>query len=489
MNADIDSKLLPQRPDAERHVLGCCMKFDGALNIAVEACTVDGDFFKRLHRQLYRVLIEIDGDPELKLDLFSITDAMQRSAEGLSDADYEYILKLYDDVVTTAGFDSSLELVKDASTLRNVINQARQIISRAVEHKDKPREIVEDAEDRFFQIAQGRVSQDVHSLRDLIGDALEDIRAIHEKRAVKDAISTGYFELDELLTGLHRANLIILASRPGMGKTALGLNIAQRAALEQELGVAFFSLEMSAEELVRRMLCAEARVDSHQVRSGHIGEHDMESFVRVAARLANAPFYIDDTAALTVMELRAKARRLVMQRDVQLIVVDYLQLMTAPHRKPESRQVEVAEISRSLKQLAMELKVPVLAMAQLNRGVTSRTVKSKIPQLSDLRESGAIEQDADVVLFLHRDDYYKVGKEDHLAAGEEAEGPVGFGNQLAQMKGVSQVIVAKQRNGPVGNVYLVFRNKYLRFENLDPSFKPRPAGVGADDGGEVEDPF
>jgi len=481
MEFNTGAESLPKSTEAERHVLGCCLRFTEGLNKVIESGLDVEDFFKRLHRQLFQTIIELESEPDRAVDLLTVTDALRNSPEGLSEADFGYILELRDDAVTKAGLESHIELVRDASTRRKIIETSRRLIGEALDGGDKTSTLLERAEDGFFRIAENRMTQEIKPLSGLVDDALDDIRAIHEKRATEDAVPTGFYDLDELLTVLHKSNLIILASRPGMGKTALGLNIAQRASIERGIGVGFFSLEMSAAELVRRMLCSEARINSHHVRSGRISDRDMEGFVRVAARMADAPFYIDDTAALTVMELRAKARRLVMQREVQLIVVDYLQLMTAPHRKPESRQVEVSEISRSLKQLAMELKVPVLAMAQLNRGVTARAVKSKIPQLSDLRESGAIEQDADVVMFLHREDYYKVGREQGEGEPAQAASPL-------NEEGVSQIIVAKQRNGPVGHRYLLFLKDILRFENLDPSYQPSPMGPGAE-AEEEEPPF
>ncbi|HDR06435.1 MAG TPA: replicative DNA helicase, partial [Candidatus Coatesbacteria bacterium] len=406
------------------------------------------------------------------VDLVTVSDELKRSPEGLSDAELGELVEVRESTASTAGLGSHLEIIQDKAILRSLVKAAAAINESARADADPPARVLEKAEGLILEIAERRMRREVKPLGELVDVAIEEFRAFQEERSVKSEIMTGFYDLDELLAGLHRGNLIVLASRPGMGKTALGLNIAQRIAIDSRTGVGFFSLEMSAEELVRRMLCSEARVDSQKVRRGNVSAEDMKRFIAKVARLSNAPFFLDDTPAISVLELRAKARRLVKQKEVRLIVVDYLQLMTASGRRTESRQVEVAEISRSLKALAKELDVPVLAIAQLNRQPANRP-RSKLPQLSDLRESGAIEQDADVVMFLHREEAYQLSSPGETEPEEEEDYGNGGGlpDDLARLPGISQVIVAKQRNGPVGSVYLVFRKRFMRFENLDRSFR------------------
>ncbi len=477
---------LPASLEAERLTLGAALRYPEAVHRCIEANLRPDDFLKPLHGRIYTAVMNLYSRRDGAIDLVTVSDELRRTPEGLTDSELGYLVEVKESTASTAGMASHLEIIRDKAVLRSLVKAAAVINESARADAEPPATVLEKAEGLILEIAERRMRREVRPLSDLVDSALEEMRALQEGRTTKNEILTGFFDLDEILSGLHRSNLIVLASRPGMGKTALGLNISQRIAIDQGIGVGFFSLEMSAEELVRRMLCAEARVDSQKVRRGLISESDMEKFIGKVARLSNAPFYLDDTPALSVLELRAKARRLVKQKGVGLIVVDYLQLMTAPHRRAESRQVEVAEISRSLKALAKELEVPILAIAQLNRQPVNRP-RSKMPLLSDLRESGAIEQDADVVMFLHREEYYQVSSPGE-AAPEAAEGPDygnggGLTDDLARMPGISQVIVAKQRNGPVGSVYLVFRKSFMRFESLDRSFRtparPSASGEGA----------
>jgi len=474
---------LPSSLDAERLTLGAALRYPEAVHRCIEANLRPDDFLKPLHGRIYTAVMNLYSRRDGAIDLVTVSDELRRTPEGLTDAELGYLVEVKESTASTAGMASHLEIIRDKAVLRSLVKAAAVINESARADAEPPACVLEKAEGLILEIAERRMRREVQPLSDLVEGALEEMRALHEGRSAKNEITTGFFDLDEILSGLHRSNLIVLASRPGMGKTALGLNISQRIAIDQGIGVGFFSLEMSAEELVRRMLCAEARVDSQKVRRGLVSEGDMEKFIGKVARLSNAPFYLDDTPALSVLELRAKARRLVKQKGVGLIVVDYLQLMTAPHRRAESRQVEVAEISRSLKALAKELEVPILAIAQLNRQPVNRP-RSKLPLLSDLRESGAIEQDADVVMFLHREEYYQISSPGETA--EAAEETPDYGNgggitdDLSRMPGISQVIVAKQRNGPVGSVYLVFRKRFMRFESLDRSFRTpaRPAASG-----------
>jgi replicative DNA helicase len=435
---------LPASLEAERLTLGAALRYPEAVHRCIEANLRPDDFLKPLHGRIYTAVMNLYSRRDGAIDLVTVSDELRRTPEGLTDSELGYLVEVKESTASTAGMASHLDIIRDKAVLRSLVKAAAVINESARADAEPPATVLEKAEGLILEIAERRMRREVRPLSDLVDSALEEMRALHEGRAAKNEILTGFFDLDEILSGLHRSNLVVLASRPGMGKTALGLNISQRIAIDQGIGVGFFSLEMSAEELVRRMLCAEARVDSQKVRRGLISEGDMEKFIGKVARLSNAPFYLDDTPALSVLELRAKARRLVKQKGVGLIVVDYLQLMTAPHRRAESRQVEVAEISRSLKALAKELEVPILAVAQLNRQPVNRP-RSKLPLLSDLRESGAIEQDADVIAFIYRDEVY---------------------NEDSPDKGTAEIIIGKQRNGPIGTTRLTFVGQFTRFENF-----------------------
>ncbi len=478
------SMVLPHNAEAEQVILGACLHSLEALTELLESNVKEDEFFRPFHRRVFTTLSELYDTSVPVLDLVTVSDALRQSKAGLSDEEMDYLLEISEATYTVAGLKAYIDILREKAILRTLLLTTSEIKSQIHEGGEDTQAILEGAEHSILDIAARKMKRSVVPLGELVDAALLELESIVIEKKAPDVVKTGFPDLDEILTGFYKNNLIILASRPGMGKTALGLNIAQRAAVDAGVGVAFFSLEMSNKELVNRMLCSEARIESQRVRTGRIDAHDLERFDKVSGRLSSAPFFIDDTPALSIMELRAKARRLVRQQNVGLIVVDYLQLMTVSHRRIESRQMEVAEISRSLKRMAMDLEVPVLAMAQLNRGPTQRT-GSKLPQLSELRESGAIEQDADVVIFLHREEYYKTSEMEDSGAAPEEEGGSKMKHFLKE-DGASVIKVAKQRNGPVGTALLWFKKKISRFENVDPRYLSELRG-GSDRGGDDDD--
>ncbi|MCA9408297.1 MAG: replicative DNA helicase, partial [Candidatus Omnitrophica bacterium] len=333
-------------------------------------------------------------------------------------------------------------IVKEKGVLRKLIKNATQIITSSYDAKEGVEDVVDNAERLIFEIADLKQKQKLVHIKDLVKNSIETLDKLYQRKEHITGIPTTYTEFDNMTSGLQKSDLIILAGRPSMGKSAFAISIAERVGIDKNMGVGVFSLEMSKEQLVQRMLCSQAQVDAHKVRSGFLSPSDWPKLTAAAGRLSEAKIYIDDTPAISVLELRAKARRLKSNYDIQLIVLDYLQLMRSS-TKADSRQQEISEISRSLKALARELSVPVIALSQLSRAVESR--QDHRPQLSDLRESGAIEQDADVVVLLMREEYY---------------------NPTEENRGVTDIILAKQRNGPVGTIKLLFRKEFMRFENL-----------------------
>ncbi|MEI6863483.1 MAG: replicative DNA helicase, partial [Candidatus Omnitrophota bacterium] len=345
-------------------------------------------------------------------------------------------------VPTSANFIHYANIVKNKKMLRGLINAATQIVMSAYDPGQDIESVVDKAEQLIFDVSQKKVSSKFLSLREIIKSSIETIDSLYQRKENITGLATGFRDLDIMTAGLQPSDLIIVAGRPSMGKSALASCIVEHAGVIEKKGVAFFSLEMSKEQLVQRMLCSHARVNAHKVRTGFLSQADWPRLVSAAGKLSEAPIYIDDTPGITVLELRAKARRLKAQFDIKMIVLDYLQLMQGPARS-ENRQQEISEISRSLKALARELNVPLIAISQLSRAVEQRADHK--PQLSDLRESGAIEQDADVVMLIVREEIY---------------------NQTEENKGMADLIVAKQRNGPIGSMKLAFLGEYMRFDNL-----------------------
>ena len=350
--------------------------------------------------------------------------------------------RVADEVPTSAGVGNYAKIVKEKSVLRHLIEASTEIVQDCFESSGDVDELIDEAERRIFAISEQRIRSGFLSMKEIVKSSFKTIESLYEKKEHITGVPTGFADIDELTSGFQSSDLIIIAGRPSMGKTAFCLNIAQHAALKENLTVAIFSLEMAKEQLVMRMLCSEARIDAHRLRSGFLGTTDWPKLSTAAGRLAEASIFIDDTPALSSMEMRAKSRRLKAEKGLDLIIVDYLQLMSGRSRA-DNREQEISEISRSLKALAKELAVPVVALSQLNRGVESR--QDKRPILADLRESGAIEQDADVIIFIYRDEVY---------------------NKESMDKGTAEIIIGKQRNGPVGIRKLTWLEKFTRFEDL-----------------------
>lgn len=453
-------KLPPQNLEAEQSVLGALLLDNDAINRVVEEITAD-DFYRSSHRKIFQAIIDLYQRNEPS-DLVTITTRLKTVGDIDEVGGASYLSSLVDRVPSAANVASYARIVREKSVLRRLIEGATQIAERSFSGEGEVDECLDNAEKIIFDIAQRRLRQGFVSVKEVVKDSFKAIELLYERKELITGVPTGYKEMDRLTCGLQKSDLIVVAGRPSMGKTALALNIVEYAAVEANVVCAVFSLEMSKEQLVQRMLCSRAEVDASKLRGGFLGESDWPKLTRAAGLISEAPIFIDDSPAINVLELRAKARRLQKNCGLGLVVIDYLQLMRGIGRI-ESREREISEISRSLKALAKELVVPVVALSQLNRGVEAR--QDKRPQLSDLRESGAIEQDADVIAFVYRDEMY---------------------NRESPDAGKAEIIIGKQRNGPTGKLMLAFRGNITRFDDLaqgmdDYVEPPAMAGQTADD--------
>ena len=439
-------KQVPQNLDAERALLGFILLDNSALNTVVEQVSRE-DFFSESHRRIFRKMVEL-SENNRQMDVVTLSEELAREGWLEKVGGVAYLAGLSEGVPfgTSANVTEYSRIVKEKSTLRRLINISENIISRAQQEGDDAETMIDLAQGQFFEIASQKVKTGFLGIKDIVKSSFGTIDVLFDRGQRVTGIETGYTDLDNMTSGLQRAELAILAARPAVGKTALALNISAYAAIEKRKSVGVISLEMSKESLLIRLLCAQGRIDSHKLRTGFSSREDWNRMSRALGRLAEAPLYIEDAPALSIMQIRAKARRLAAERGLDLLVVDYLQLITGGGRF-ENRTQEVSFISRSLKGIAKELNIPVLALSQLNRAPEGRT--GHRPQLSDLRESGSIEQDADVVLFLHRPEMYRHRDE------EDGDEPAGK----------TELNVGKQRNGPTGQVNLVFLKPYALFEN------------------------
>jgi replicative DNA helicase len=433
-------KLPPQNIEAEQAVLGAVIFDNEALPAILELRLEPEDFYKEAHRRIYRAILDLYEKNE-PVDIVTLTDYLRRSGDIDAIGGLSYLSALADSVPTSANIRYHSKIVSEKALLRSLIRTATNITTKVYEESTDADDLVDYAESVIFDIAEQRTKTSFSTMKEVIKDTFKLIEQLYDKKEAITGVSTGFKDLDELTSGFQPGDLIIVGGRPGMGKTAFALNIAQYSAVNFRMPVAVFSLEMSKEQLAMRMLCSESMVDASRVRKGFIGKEDWPRLTNAAGRLADAPIFIDDSSATTVLEIRAKARRLKKEHGgLSMIVVDYLQLMRS-RGKFERREQEISDISRSLKGLAKELKAPVVALSQLNRSVESR--QEKIPSLADLRESGAIEQDADVIIFLYRPELYN----------------------KAATKGTAEIHVAKQRSGPTGIVKLSFMAECTRFQN------------------------
>src|SRR5882724_2265586 len=439
----------PHSVEAEQGVLGSM--FISPRNAIAECVEKINEeyFYVPAHQTIYTVLVELWNAGQ-GIDLITFTQVLRdrNLLESLGGA--AFVTNLFTFVPTAANVQYYLEIVRDKYILREIIAAATESVRRAYEEQDEVNNLLDEVEQRIFAVGEDRFKGQMLSMKEQVMSTLESIEKLFENKGAITGVSTGFRDLDKLTSGLHSSEMVVIAARPSMGKTALAMNIAEFVAVQLKLPVAIFSLEMSAQQLVQRMLCSRARVNLAKTRDGFLAEADFPKLTNAASKLAEAKIFIDDSAGLSILELRAKARRLKAQQEVQLIVVDYLQLLRSTSRRAQdNRQLEISEISAGLKGLAKELEIPIIVVAQLNRNPEIRTGSGKgVPRLADLRESGSIEQDADLVGLLVREEYYADSDEERT-----------------ELEGKAELIIAKQRNGPIGQVKLTFLKDFTRFED------------------------
>ncbi|MEX0935822.1 MAG: replicative DNA helicase [Gemmatimonadota bacterium] len=450
----------PYSMEAEVSVLGGLL-IDSDSIVRIEDVVDDSMFFREGHRILFRAMRRLH-EKRTVIDVVTVGDHLGSTGELDRIGGMEYLAELLDAVPTAANIQYHARIVREKALLRRLVDASTRIIQDVYEPGDRTvDEVVDEAESRIFQVAESHDRGGFVWIKDLLWEAFENIEKMQESKGGLTGVPSGFPKLDYMTTGLQNGDLVIVAARPAMGKTSWVLNVAQNAAIDHQVPVALFSLEMSKEQLVQRLLCSEARVDAQKLRTGRLSPSDYQRIGTAGAKLNTAPIWIDDSPGGTVLDMRAKARRLKAEGGLGLLVIDYLQLMAGSGRQ-ESRQQEVSQISRGLKGLARELEVPVIALSQLSRGPEQRT--DHRPQLSDLRDSGSIEQDADIVMFLYRPGYYS-------STGLDEDG-----NSL---EGKAELIVSKQRNGPTGVVDLYFHKQYTRFDQVTEERKESvPAGRG-----------
>jgi replicative DNA helicase len=437
----------PQALEAERAVLGAMLLDGRAISRALEILD-ESAFYRPAHRRIFSAMVTLWERKEDAIDAVALSEELRRLGEFESTGGATYLAGLLDAVATSANVDYHAKIVQEKAILRKLIEVSTEIASGAYDAQENAADLLDRAERAMFSISDARVRKGFIQVKDLINPAIKRIEKLYEEKKPVTGVETGFVDLDNLTSGFQEGDLIIIAGRPSMGKTSLAMNMAAHVALRNKQAVGIFSLEMSMEQLLLRILCSEARVSAHRLRTGYLRDREWPLLITAAGELAEAPLYIDDTPAMTVLEMRAKARRLKSEANLGLIVVDYMQLMQGVGRQ-ESRQQEISEISRSLKALAKELKIPVVALSQLSRAVEARA--DHRPMLSDLRESGAIEQDADVVGFVYREEHYK---------------------RTDENEGLGEIILGKQRNGPVGVAKVAFIAEYTRFESLSRENEP-----------------
>lgn len=434
------TRIPPQNIEAEQSVLGSMLLSREAI-IEVSEILRAEDFYKESHKKLFDVIMEM-FEKDIPVDLVTVVDELRKRDMLEVVGGIEYLASLTSSVITTANVSYYAKLIKEKATLRRLIEASSEIMELSYQ-EDDVETVLDIAEQKIFDIAQGRNTTTFSSMKDILMDTFYKIEELYKNKGKLTGIPSGFPDLDAKTAGFQPSDFILIAARPSMGKTSFALNIAQNAALLTGLPVAIFSLEMSKEQLVTRLICSTANIDSQKLKTGNLDEEDWMKLAAAMTPLSKAPIYIDDTPGVTVMDIRAKARRLKLEKGLGLVMIDYLQLMQGRGRA-ENRQQEISEISRSLKSLARELNVPVITLSQLSRAPETRS--DHRPVLSDLRESGAIEQDADIVMFLYRDDYY---------------------HKDSEKKNIAEVIIAKHRNGPTGVVELLWLAQYTKFVSLD----------------------
>lgn len=446
LNLEGEGRMPPQAVDVEMAVLGAMLIDKEAVSKAIEVID-DSCFYRDAHRKVYQAMIALFERSE-PVDLVTLTEELRRRGHLEDIGGAYYLTELTGKVTSSANIEYHAHIILEKSLMRQLIAAATEIAARGYNEMEDALELIDRAEEKIFQISESRLKKSFISMSTAIHSTMELLESIHGTHSGVTGVPSGFALLDSLTGGFQKSDLIIIAGRPSMGKTSLALSCARNAAVDHGIPAGIFSVEMSATQLVLRLLCAEARVNAHAVRTGRLPEDQWANLSTRAGRLAKAQIFIDDTPSLTVLELRAKARRLKVEHDIGLVIVDYLQLMQGP-KSAESREREISMISRSLKALAKELAIPVIALSQLSRKVEERG-GDKRPILSDLRESGSLEQDADVVIFVHRPELYGIAVDENNSPTE----------------GMADIIIGKQRNGPTGDFRLAFVKDYARFENL-----------------------
>ena len=438
-------KVPPHDEDAEQAVLGSMLTDNDAVMAAVEVLKEDA-FYREDNKIIYQAILNLYSKSE-PIDIITLKDELESMGKFEQVGGFEYLASLPDKVPTTANVQKYIKIVEEKSVLRNLIKTANEIIELGYNPTEDVEDIMDGAEKKIFDIMQSKNTKSYTPIKDVLVESFTNLEKLYNQKQHVTGVPTQFYDLDDKTAGLHGSELILVAARPAMGKTAFALNIATNAALRANVPVAIFSLEMSKDQLVNRILCSEAMVDSNKVRTGKLDEEDWTKLAEAIGPLSEAGVYIDDTPGISVMEIRTKCRKLKMEKNIGLVVIDYLQLISGSNKRNGSREQEISEISRALKVLAKELNVPVIALSQLSRAVEQRD--DHRPMLSDLRESGAIEQDADIVMFLYRDDYY---------------------NKESAEKDIAEVIIAKQRGGSTGTVKLYWMGNYTKFVNIERRF-------------------
>ena len=438
-------KIPPHDIEAEQAVIGSMLTDSDAVMAAVEKLREDS-FYREDNKLIFEAIVNLYNRSE-PVDLVTVKDELSSMGNFEKVGGFEYLAILPDKVPTTANVQKYIDIVEEKATLRKLIKTANEIIDLGYNPTEDVEDIMAGAEKKIFDIIQNKNQKSYTPIKDVLIESFTKLEELYNQKSKITGVPTGFVDLDDKTAGLHGSDLILIAARPAMGKTAFALNIAANAAIRSNTPVAIFNLEMSKDQLVNRILCSEAMVDSNKVRTGKLEEDDWVKLAGAIGPLSESEIYIDDTPGISVMEIRTKCRKLKMEKNIGLVVIDYLQLVQGSNKRQASREQEISEISRSLKILAKEINVPVIALSQLSRAVEQRP--DHRPMLSDLRESGAIEQDADIVMFLYRDDYY---------------------NKESEKKDIAEVIIAKQRGGQTGTVELLWMGNYTKFVNLEKRF-------------------
>ncbi|MCD8015614.1 MAG: replicative DNA helicase [Lachnospiraceae bacterium] len=441
MEENLLKRVMPHSTEAEQSVIGAMLMDRDAVTIASELLAPD-DFYQKQFGILFEAMVELHGENK-PIDLVTLQNRLKEKDVPPEISSMEFVRDLITSVPTSANVKYYAQIVAEKAQMRRLIRVNEDIASACYAGKETTEVLMEDAEKKIFQVLQQKTGEDFVPIKDIVLNALDKIEAASRAKGTVTGLATGFIDLDYKTSGFQSSDLLLIAARPSMGKTAFALNIAEYMAFRNGLTVAIFSLEMSKEQLVNRLFAMESRVDSQVLRTGNLSDSDWASLIEAAGTIGRSNLIIDDTPGISVTELRSKCRKYKLEHKLDIIIIDYLQLMQGSSRRAESRQQEISDISRSLKEIARELQVPVVALSQLSRAVEQRP--DHRPMLSDLRESGAIEQDADVVMFLYRDDYY---------------------NHDSQKKDVAEVIIAKQRNGPIGTVELAWLPRFTKFANM-----------------------